>query len=427
MPLINQTSIEKELQKLKSIIQFNSAVNEAILNARTINELFDKICKAIIENTILGISLDKNKSQYRDIVKINWLSITEGYLSSFENHHYFNEHEINEFSLNETIQAPQYFCSNNIETDLRLSQWADIILDKGYKSLFALPIIVEHKLIVVINLYSQELNYFTEDQIDLFLNLRDNIVFCINTINLINSNKDLESQKTQLSKDFIQKSVDSENFAYILSHHIRSHVANILGLNKILLKENTQGKTREYIEHIANTAKNLDEVVKDVSIIMNLRNFLNEEKSSISLETILKEILHEEQSYIHSNLAQIRYLFSDVNVIESFPIVLKSIFKELIINAIKYAKKNETPIIEIKSALNKNLIQIYFKDNGIGIDMERYGLQIFGLYKKFNYIKEGKGTGLYRVKKQIESINGNIEVKSVLAKWTEFVISLPVS
>ncbi len=195
MLLTIQSRIEQELENAKRMIQFNNAVNQTILNAKTINELFNKICIAIIENTLLGISLDKNKSQYRDIVKINWLSNSEGYLSSFENHHYFNDQELIDSPLNETIQATQFICSNNIETDLRLSQWASIILEKGYKSLFASPIIVESKLIVVINLYSRDANYFTESEINLFLQLRGNIVFCINAINLANLNNKLELQK----------------------------------------------------------------------------------------------------------------------------------------------------------------------------------------------------------------------------------------
>ncbi len=422
----NQSSIEKELEKVKRIILWNNKVNEIILNARTINELFDKICKAIIENTLLGISLDKNKSQYREIVKINWLSIAEGYLSSFENHHYFNNQELVGSPLNESIQATQYFCSNNIETDLRLSQWASIILEKGYKSLFALPIIVESKLIVVINLYSQELNYFTETEINRFLQLRDNIIFCIKSILISSLNLDLKTQKKESAKEFIEKNTELDNFAYVLSHHIRNHAANIIGLNKILLKQKTEGKTREYIELMAATAQNLDAVIKDVSGLMNLRKFLNEELSPISIEAILQEILHEEKTYIQLTSTQIKFDFSRINKIVSFQNIIKSIFKELILNAIKYAQKNQLPMIEIKSELHQNHIQIIFKDHGIGIDLERYRFQLFGLYKKFNHAYESKGIGLFKIKKQVESINGKIDVKSELGNWTEFVIYLPV-
>lgn len=429
MPLIDQTAIVKELENAKRIIQFNNAINEAILNARTINELFNKICIAIIENTLLGISLDKNKSQYRNIVKINCLSIKEGYLSSFENHHYFNEQEIVDSPLNETIQATRYFCSNSIESDLRLSQWATILLEKGFKSLFALPIIIENKLIVVINLYSTEANYFTETEINRFLQLRENIVYCVNSISLSSLYAELETQKKESAREFTEKNTELDNFAYVLSHHIRSHVANILGLNNFLLKQNTEGKIREYIEHIAIAAHKLDEVVKDVSGVMNLRKFLNEKESLICLESILQEILHEEKTHIQSTIAQIKYDFSKVSKILSFQNIIKSIFKELILNAIKYAQKNQAPMVEINSELTQNFIKIIFRDNGVGIDVERYRSQLFGLYKKFNHStssNESKGIGLFKIKKQVESMNGKIEVKSELGKWTEFIIYLPL-
>lgn len=426
MPLTIQSMFKKELENAKRMIQFNNAVNEAILKSRTINELFNKICKAIIENTLLEIALDRNKSQYRDIVKINWLSNSEGYLSSFENHHYFNDQELIDSPLKETIQTTQYFCSNNIETDLSLSQWASIILEKGYKSLFALPIIVESKLIVVINLYSKNANYFTETEINRFLQLRETIVFCINSISVSSQYSDLETEKKLFIKEFTEKNTELDNFAYVLSHHIRSHVANILGINNFLLKQKTEGKTREYIEHMAIAAKKLDEVIKDVSDVINLRKFLNEQESLISLEAIVKEILNEEKAQIQATIAQIKYDFSKINMIISFQNIIKSIFKELIINAIKYAQQNQEPLIEIKSELKQNYIQIIFKDYGVGIDIERYKFQLFGLFKKLSHSNESKGIGLFKIKKQVESINGKIDIKSELGKWTEFIIYLPL-
>ncbi|HQS56162.1 MAG: hypothetical protein B7Y15_11630, partial [Bacteroidetes bacterium 24-39-8] len=95
----------------------------------------------------------------------------------------------------------------------------------------------------------------------------------------------------------------------------------------------------------------------------------------------------------------------------------------------KYAQKNQAPMVEINSELTQNFIKIIFRDNGVGIDVERYRSQLFGLYKKFNHStssNESKGIGLFKIKKQVESMNGKIEVKSELGKWTEFIIYLPL-
>ena len=88
---------------------------------------------------------------------------------------------------------------------------------------------------------------------------------------------------------------------------------------------------------------------------------------------------------------------------------MHSIFYNLISNSLKYRKPDIAPVIEIRSRKLDDRIELYFKDNGIGIDMEKNGDMLFGLYKRFNqHIAEGKGMGLFMVKTQVETIGGKI-------------------
>ena len=61
-------------------------------------------------------------------------------------------------------------------------------------------------------------------------------------------------------------------------------------------------------------------------------------------------------------------------------------------------------------------------DNGIGIDLERNGNKIFGMYKTFTNNKDSKGIGLFITKNQIEAMDGQIIVESVLDQGTTFKI-----
>jgi signal transduction histidine kinase len=65
-----------------------------------------------------------------------------------------------------------------------------------------------------------------------------------------------------------------------------------------------------------------------------------------------------------------------------------------------------------------------FEDNGIGIDMERYGDKVFGLYKRFHMHVEGTGIGLHLVKSQVEALNGHILLTSKVDQGTRFTIEL---
>jgi signal transduction histidine kinase len=74
----------------------------------------------------------------------------------------------------------------------------------------------------------------------------------------------------------------------------------------------------------------------------------------------------------------------------------------------------------------KNKIELRFKDNGKGIDLDKHSSHLFGLYKRFDNTVEGKGNGLFMVKTQVEALGGTIRVKSKPGEGAEFIILLPV-
>lgn len=60
------------------------------------------------------------------------------------------------------------------------------------------------------------------------------------------------------------------------------------------------------------------------------------------------------------------------------------------------------------------------KDNGIGINLERNGEKLFGMYKTFSDDSESKGLGLFISKSQMETLGGEITVESELGKGSVF-------
>ena len=66
------------------------------------------------------------------------------------------------------------------------------------------------------------------------------------------------------------------------------------------------------------------------------------------------------------------------------------------------------------------LLQI--SDNGMGIDLEKNGDKLFGMYKTFHGNADAKGLGLFITKNQIEAMGGSISVESVPNEGTCFSI-----
>ena len=62
------------------------------------------------------------------------------------------------------------------------------------------------------------------------------------------------------------------------------------------------------------------------------------------------------------------------------------------------------------------------EDNGLGINLEKHGKKLFGMYKTFHKHKDSRGIGLFITKNQIEAMGGRIDVKSQVGVGTTFKI-----
>ena len=102
---------------------------------------------------------------------------------------------------------------------------------------------------------------------------------------------------------------------------------------------------------------------------------------------------------------------------------LESIFLNLMTNSIKYRSTTTQLKITISSKIENDELIISFKDNGIGIDLEKNKDKIFGLYQRFHNHPDSKGLGLYLVKSQVESMGGTITVDSKVGKGTTFTLN----
>jgi len=94
-------------------------------------------------------------------------------------------------------------------------------------------------------------------------------------------------------------------------------------------------------------------------------------------------------------------------------------------NAIKYRSQSRAPRIRIKVSATKQYRVISFEDNGRGLDLEKHGGSLFGMYKTFHGNEDARGVGLFITKNQIEAMGGSIEVESEPEKGSVFRVYLP--
>ncbi len=266
---------------------------------------------------------------------------------------------------------------------------------------------------------------------------KGNDIFCeVRLVKIINSKQNLlraslidiserkiaERERDKITSELIQQNKDLEQFAYIISHNLRSPVANLIGLSSALQEMNGSSESGELIEQISTSVGKLDEVIHDLNNILEIKKEINENKVVVDFSELLDDVKISLSKSIVNNDVKIYVDFTDVTKLLTVKSYLYSIFYNLISNSIKFRQQNIALEIQIKSFVEEGKSGLIFKDNGMGIDLQKRGEQVFGLYKRFHNHVEGKGMGLFLVKTQVESLGGKISVSSEVNKGTEFRI-----
>jgi signal transduction histidine kinase len=225
------------------------------------------------------------------------------------------------------------------------------------------------------------------------------------------------------NKELMEQNTRLEQFAYIISHNLRAPIARLIGLTSIL-DVTTPAEVEEVHKMIQRSSKELDGIVKDLTGILAIQRLSPTLYSEIDLQTVIakiKSILEKEISDTHATIdIELKWKY----IISLSPYV-ESILLNLVSNAIKYRHPDRVPRILIRSAMEKDSVHLYIEDNGLGIDLNRHGNNIFNLYKRFHFHVEGKGLGLYLVRTQVEALGGKIEVKSEIERGTIFEVMIP--
>lgn len=271
-------------------------------------------------------------------------------------------------------------------------------------------------------LHNNGTTIWLEDKITLIYE-DDKITGTQSIIRDITELKKKESDLNKLIHELTNRNNEMMQFNYIVSHNLRSPIANIIGLSNLINANLNHEDNKKVIEHIKYSTTKMDEMIKDLSLILNTKLTLNTKREKIYLKTIIQEITEALNDQIAESQCQLSVEI-DQTTNEQFTVksYMESILFNLISNSIKYRSSKRPLSINITAQKKEKLTVLTISDNGIGIDLQENGNHVFGLYKRFNYDVEGKGLGLHMTKAQVEALGGEISVESELNKGTTFKI-----
>ncbi|MDN3549519.1 PAS domain-containing sensor histidine kinase [Mucilaginibacter aquaedulcis] len=215
-----------------------------------------------------------------------------------------------------------------------------------------------------------------------------------------------------------------QNFAYIVSHNLRSHTGNLQFMVKLYEETDVREDRAEIFSHIKSIGSSLNSTIEHLNEIVKIQTEITNERSVINFESIFKNVQLAIKSNIDALNAHIEYDFSQCTEISYVPAYMESILQNLLTNALKYSHPDRQPFIKCYTIKDRNYVYLIFEDNGIGIDLERYGDKVFGMYKTFHQNPDARGIGLFITRNQIEALGGTIKVESTVNIGTKFTIKL---
>ncbi|GAA4315240.1 hypothetical protein GCM10023149_11760 [Mucilaginibacter gynuensis] len=345
--------------------------------------------KGAFENSTIGMALVSPEGK--------WLKVNQNLISCLG----YTEDELNQITFQD-ITHPE-----DLEKDLDL-------LNKLIKGE------VHH--------YQMEKRYFHKNgsviwallSVSLVRDERGNPLHFVSQIQDI-TDKKLQEEQIKATLDVVNHQNERLlNFAYIVSHNLRTHSGNFQSLIDMVNDPETEPDEKTHLlKLLQNVSTQLSDTIVNLNDVVSIQTS-NLKKASINLNSYIERTIDVVAGDVSKHRVIIKNNVDPAAEVLYHPAYLESILLNFVTNSIRYRHPERQPeiIINLTDTVGGRVLTV--ADNGLGIDLARHGKNLFGMYKTFHGNKEARGVGLFITKSQVEAMGGKIDVESKVDEGTTF-------
>jgi PAS domain S-box-containing protein len=236
-----------------------------------------------------------------------------------------------------------------------------------------------------------------------------------------------ETARKQLQDALTESNTALEQFAYVASHDLQEPLRTIRAYAQLLTNKYRSvldAEADQYLAFLLSASARMSALVTD---LLDYARLTTEEDrpTSVALDEDLEAALtHLDQAITESDASVTHDPMPTLQVDRGQMVRL---FQNLVGNAIKYRKPDQSPKVHI-SAEQKGLEWVIsVRDNGIGFD-PKYASSIFDPFKRLHTAEQypGSGVGLAICRRIVQAHRGRIWAESQPGKGATFCFTLPV-
>lgn len=227
-----------------------------------------------------------------------------------------------------------------------------------------------------------------------------------------------EKTKEQLYKDVLE-------FNSTLIHELKTPLREIRLYSEFIEEDNADLKSQS-LEDLRSIRKTCDRMMELIQDMMNYSSveIKKLEKNNIDLEYLVAQCFEEQMKAYKDRTLDLEILPLPQITADIF--LLKILITNILSNSIKFTREKESARIRVFSKRKEGEIHLYFRDNGMGFDMN-YAAHIFEPFSRLENKEkyEGNGVGLATVKKICGRLQGRVNIQAFPGKGCEVEIVLP--
>lgn len=245
--------------------------------------------------------------------------------------------------------------------------------------------------------------------------------FKLNSIKLINKEKDLQEKNISLEK----ANEDLNHFAYIASHDLKSPLRGISNLAQFIQDDLDESRPEELESHLKKMHTRINRMNNLLDDLLEYSRIGIKISQTDQLDT--KEILRECFEIVNENFAMTLNIETVPTTINIHRTPFMQVVRNLFDNAVKHHDRKQG-MITVNCKESRTEYHFSIADDGPGIP-HSYQERIFKIFHRLKSRDqvEGSGIGLSIVEKILHTYGGTIDVSSDPdnQRGTEFVLHWP--